>query len=160
MNLYEIDQNMMDAFNEAVDPDTGEIIDEEALERFNKLAMSRDTKIENIALWIKDLKADSNAYKAEMDAFAARKKQADSKIKSLEKYLKNFLDGDKYKSERVSISYRKSEAVKVTNLEDIPIKYLKMADPTADNTAIKKAIKAGETVPGAEIETNQNMIIK
>lgn len=161
-SLYEIDNDMMAAFDAAVDPDTGEIIDEEALERFNKLSMDRDVKIENICLWIKNLKADATVLKAEKDAFAARQKAAENKAKSLSKYLQGFLDGEKFKAAdgRATVSYRKSESVKVTDISQIPLEYLTMADPTANKTEIKKAIKAGKDVPGAEIETNNNMIIK
>ena len=67
MKLYEIDQAIMDC----IDMETGEIVNEELL---NDLQMERDAKIENVALWIKELKAEAEALKAEKLAFAERQK--------------------------------------------------------------------------------------
>lgn len=52
MNLYKIEEEIL----KCVDTETGEIINVEAL---NALKMQRDTKIENIALWIKNLLSDA-----------------------------------------------------------------------------------------------------
>ena len=58
MKLYEIDKAIL----ECVDQETGEIIDTEKL---SDLQMQKDTKVENIALWIKDLLAEADAIKNE-----------------------------------------------------------------------------------------------
>jgi hypothetical protein len=39
-------------------------------------------------------------------------------------------------------------------------RFLRYKDPEADKTAIKNALKAGETVPGAELVSKTNMILK
>ena len=48
MNLYQINEEI----EKCIDTETGEILDLEALD---KLAMERDTKIENLACWYKNL---------------------------------------------------------------------------------------------------------
>ena len=68
MSLYTINQQIL----ECIDLSTGEILDTAA---FDQLQMERDEKIENIALWIKSLKADALAYKNEKDAFAEKQKR-------------------------------------------------------------------------------------
>ena len=153
MNLYEIDNEIMSC----IDEETGEIVD---VEKLDSLVMERDVKIENICLWIKNLKADSVALKAEKDNFAARQKAAENKAESLTKYISSYLNGEKYKSARVTVSYRKSEAVNITDISQIPTEYIKLAEPQADKTAIKNAIKGGMVIPGAEIVENQNIQIK
>ena len=153
MNLYEIDNEIMNC----IDEETGEIVD---VEKLDSLVMERDVKIENICLWIKNLKADAVALKAEKDNFATRQKAAENKAESLTKYISNYLNGDKYKSARVTVSYRKSEAVNITDISQIPTEYIKPAEPQADKTAIKNAIKSGTAIPGAEIIENQNIQIK
>lgn len=55
--------------------------------------------------------------------------------------------------------YRKSESVEIINLDVIPADFTKV-EIKADKTAIKKAIKAGEVVEGAEVRTNMNFYIK
>lgn len=58
MNLYEIDSAILDC----VDAETGEIFD---MDKFEELSLTRDAKVENICLWIKNLKAEAEALKAE-----------------------------------------------------------------------------------------------
>lgn len=153
MNLYEIDQEIMNC----VDMETGEIIDPV---RLDELQMDRDTKIENIACWIKNLNADAEAFKAEKQSFADRQKTAENKAESLKRYLKNYLAGQKFSTPKVAISFRKISSVNVTDISQLPKEFLKFADPTPDKTAIKNAIKAGTTVTGAEIVEGQSISIK
>lgn len=153
MNLYEIDQEIMNC----VDMETGEIIDPV---RLDELQMDRDTKIENIACWIKNLNADAEAFKAEKQSFADRQKTAENKAESLKRYLANYLAGQKFSTPKVAISFRKTSSVNVTDISQLPEEFLKFADPTPDKTAIKNAIKAGTTVTGAEIVEGQSISIK
>ena len=76
MNLYEIDAAILDC----VDMETGEVIDEDKLD---SLSVERDVKIENICCWIKNLKAEAEALKAEKESFAKRQKTAENKMESL-----------------------------------------------------------------------------
>lgn len=160
MNLYEINAELEAAFNAVIDPETGEILDESMAEQFEQLQVDRETKINNTACLIKNLKAEAAALKAEKDAFAARQKTAERKAEALTKYLAKFLNGEKFKSTEVSISWRKSESLEVTDLLQIPDEYLTYKMPEANKTAIKAAIKAGTEVPGVQIVQNMNMSIK
>ena len=80
MTLYEIDQ----AIQGLVDPETGELMDYEA---FAALQMDRDAKIENMALWYKDLMADAKAIKEEADTLNERRKALENKAERLKSYL-------------------------------------------------------------------------
>ena len=153
MKLYEIDEAIM----ACIDAETGEIIDADKLD---KLTMERDAKIENVALWIKDLKAEAEALKAEKMAFAERQKVAENKIESLKKWLAYALDGQDYKSVRASVSFRKSQAVEIADIYKLDENYLRYKEPEADKTAIKEALKAGKTVAGATLVENTSVIIK
>ena len=137
--------------------ETGEIIDSAKLD---ELQMDRDIKIENIACWIKNLTADAEALKAQKQAFADRQKAAENKAESLKRYLSSYLDGQKFSTDKVAISFRKTSSVNVTDLTQIPEQYLKFADPTPDKTAIKKAINDGVVIVGAEIVEGQSISIK
>ena len=153
MKLYEIDE----AITKCVDAETGEIIDAEQLD---KLYMEKEEKLENIALWIKDLKAEAEALKAEKMAFAERQKVAENKMESLKKYLAYALDGKAFKTTRASVSFRKSQAVEITDIYKLDENYLRYKEPEADKTAIKEALKAGKTVAGATLVENTSVIIK
>ena len=153
MNLYEIDSAIMDC----VDMETGEIIDIEALE---DLQMERDQKIEGIGCWIKNLLADAKALKEEKDNLAARQKAAENKAASLKAYLSSYLNGEKFKTAKVSISYRKSDSVNIAEDAVIPEEYLKYSEPTPDKIGLKAALKAGEKIQGISLVTSNNIQIK
>lgn len=153
MNLYEIDSKML----ECIDMETGELIDAEMLD---KLSMERTEKIENVCLWIKNLKAEIEALKAEKQAFEERIKKATSKSESLKRYITTYLNGTKFESAKVSVSFRKSESLEISEDATIPEAYLKFKEPDVDKVGLKKAIKDGQTFEGISIVENQNIQIK
>lgn len=153
MTLYEINSAILDC----VDIETGEIFDEE---RFEELSLTRDAKVENICLWIKNLKAEVEALKAEKDAFAARQKTAENKMNSLKNYISHYLEGTAFESAKVKVSFRASEALDIAEGAQIPEEYLKYKEPDVDKTALKKAVKAGLQIAGVQIVKNQNIQIK
>lgn len=153
MKLYEIDQAIMDL----IDNETGDIID---IEMFDSLQMEREEKIEGIALYIKDLKAEAEALKAEKIAFAERQKVAENKVESLKNYLAYALKGQAFKSTKAVVSFRKTQQVDVPDIHKLDENFLRYKDPEADKTAIKEAIKAGQIVKGATLIENTSVIIK
>ena len=158
MKLYEIDNAIL----ECIDLETGEIIDTEQLD---KLQMERDTKLENVACWIKDLKAEAEALKNEKQALAERQRVAENKAESLKKWLAYALQGEKFKTPKCAISFRKSEAVEVTdeglnNLMKEHDELLTYKAPEPNKTAIKQALKDGLNVEGVQLVQNTSVIIK
>lgn len=153
-SLYEIDQEIM----MCVDQETGEIIDPE---RLDALRMARQDKVEAVALWIKNLQADANAFKAEKDAFADREKKALAKIDSLKKWLTTACDGQKFNTWRCAVSFRKSERVDISDESKIPQEYLTCKTTIApDKALIKEALKDGEIIEGCSLVTHLNPTIK
>lgn len=151
--LYEINERI----TALVDEETGEISDFEA---FDRLQIERNEKLENIALWIKNLKADAEMYKSEKQAFEEKQRRAERRAEGLKNYLSEFLSGEKFKTARVECSFRRSESVSVTDISQLASEYLRYADPTADKTAIKTAIKSGKEVTGAELVSKLSLCIK
>jgi hypothetical protein len=152
-NLYEIDTQITECF----DADTGELLDAEKLEN---LMIEKENKFENVALWIKNLKADAAMYKAEKTAFAERQAAAERKAESLTMWLKNALNGQKFKTEKAEINFRKTQKVEVIDIWELNEDFVKYSDPTPDKAAIKRAIKAGEEVKGAKLIDDISMTIK
>lgn len=163
MKLFDIDEKLAACVkldeSRVVDTESGEIID---LEAIAALEMERDKKIENLGCWYKNLLADAEALKAQKNAFAEREKAAKAKAESLRGFLGRYLNGKKFESAKVAMSFRKSEAVEFDAkcIGDVPEEFLKFKDPELDKVAVKKAIKAGETVPGCELVQRQNLQIK
>lgn len=101
MNLYEIDAHIMAAFEAAIDEETGEIVNEEAYAALDALQEARDEKIENVLLWIKNLKSDAEQLKKEKQTLEARQKAAEKKAESLSEYVKKALGGKSSKLQRL-----------------------------------------------------------
>lgn len=158
--LYEIDLDIQKAIEDGIDQETGEILDDKLSETLDALDKERDDKIEAVGLYRKDILAEADAVKAEADNLSARYKSLIGKADSLKKYITKALDGEKFKTPRLSVSYRKSDSVSITDEKIIPLEYMKFKDPEPSKADIKKALKAGKEVPGAELVTNQNVIIK
>lgn len=153
MNLYEIDSEILNC----VDIETGEIVD---LDKLNSLQMERDQKVENIGCWIKNLLADAKALKEEKDNLAKRQKAAESKAESLKRFLSGYLNGEKFKTARVAISYRSNSSVDIAEGAVVPEEYLRYSEPTPDKIGLKAALKAGDKFPGITLVTSQNIQIK
>lgn len=155
MTLYEIDNQILSC----VDPETGEIIDEERLEQ---LELDRQIKISNVACWYKDLIAEADAIKAEKNNLNNRQKTCENKAEQLKKWLARALNGEKFKDARVSVSYRKSESVEFTegfDCSSLPVEFQNIKiEPK--KTELKNAINAGKTFDGVYIEVKQNIQIK
>lgn len=115
---------------DCVDEETGEIIDLEKLEALN---IERDKKVEGIALAVKNYAAEAKAIKEEEE---------------------------KLKTARVSVFYKSNESVTIDDLGSLSEEYIRIPEPQADKTAIKKAIKAGKEVAGAHLETSKSVIVR
>lgn len=174
--LYDIDQRLLALEEYGVDSETGEVLTEEEFYKlFDEIQMDIQTKISNTALYIKNLESDSEQIKKEIDRLTQRKKVKDNLIARLKGNIDNYIkyrlnnveedfDGvNKWKLEtpQVKLSYRKSEQTVITDIDKLKDEY-KTTQTTIKPNAdmIKKAIKSGEKVDGAEVITNLNLQIK
>lgn len=163
MTLYEIDSAIL----ACVDPETGEIIDPEAL---NGLQMERDRKVEGVALWVKDLRAEAEAIANEVKALTARKKAAEAKADRLKAWLGEALEGEIFKTGKVRISYTHNTRLNVTDEQSVvdyiqthytdPEEFLRFQLPEIRKDAVKAAIKGGAEIPGAALEATESVVIK
>lgn len=160
MTLYEINSAIM----ACVDAETGEIID---FDQLDQLTMERDTKLENIALYIKALEAETAAIREEEKALAARRKVKENKAERLREYLSDALAGQPFETARVALSFRKSIGVKITDEREL-MEYLRQHHdeclsykaPSVVKSGVAQLLKLGEAVPGAELEQRNNLQMK
>lgn len=157
MTIWEIDQ----AICELIDPETGELLD---FDKFAELSIERDTKIENMACWIVNLTAEAKAIREQEVILADRRKALENKAKKLKEYLDNILGGEKFKTAKVAVSYRKTSSVEVdegfvdwaiNNAPDL----LSFKDPEPSKAAIKEYLTNAEC-EFARITVGQSMTIK
>lgn len=154
MTIYEIDEEILNL----VDQETGEVVD---IDRLEELQMERDKKVSNVACWIKNLKAEAEALKAEKDNLAKRQQSCEKKIEQLMNYLAYALNGMKYKDARVSVSYRKSETVEVDDMAifKLPEEFIKV-EKSVKKTELKDAMKLGFEFEGCKLVEKNNIQIR
>lgn len=154
MNLYQIDKAILDC----CDPETGEILDIEALEA---LTIQRAEKIEGVACWIKNLTAEADAIKAEKDNLAEREARCRKKAEDLKLWMAAALNGQKFSSAKCAVSFRKSEKVNIQDESLVPNQFLNITYTyKPDRQAIRQAIKAGQEVSGCSLVECLNAQIK
>lgn len=164
MNLYEINQEMkatQTKLEEWAIANDGDITDCPLEAELNALELTREEKAINMGLWVKNLSASQTALKTEAKNLSDRAGVIGNKIDRLKSFMSDFLPNDtKIEDSRCKISFRPSEVVEVDNVKEIPKKFQKVKDPTADKTALKKAIKAGQHIEGVAIVKNFNLQVK
>ena len=161
-NIYELNDQIKACIQldeeHVVSVDDGEIFD---LQQFEALQMERDAKIEGMCCYIKNLIAETEGIYTEINVLSYRAGAKKKEIERCKAYLAGALYGEKFETPRCKISWRKSEICNVLSMEAIPEEYKRTkVTVDADKTAIKKAIKAGAEVPGAEVIQKLNMTLK
>lgn len=163
--LYEINAAIQN-FEFEFDEETGEVLNSDYLDQ---LEMDRSEKIENIALYIKELDAEEQAIKDEIKRLQDRAKQKANKREYLKEYLKYNLDGQKFETARCNISFRKTQTVEISD-EDALLRWC--FDNNRDDlfgmkttvspkkTELKKAIKQGLNCPFVGLVEDKSISIK
>lgn len=162
MKLYEYPKELESILEQCMDPESGEIIEDDLWNAYEALQMERDQKAEGIGCWIKDLEAEAKAIREEERALAARRRSAENQAERLRRYLQFSLRGEKFSTPRLSVWYKKSQKVEVdeNRLNEIPERFLRYKQPEVAKEDVRKALVAGETVPGCALVDNVSMIIK
>lgn len=157
MKLYEIDEQIDRLLDMQWQND---LSDEEIEDTLNSLLMDKYDKCVNVSLFIKNLEKDITAFTEEEKKLNARRKSMEKKVDWLKNYLSSSLQGEKIDDPRVRVSYGRSRCVVIDNEAALPSRFLVPQEPKIDKTAIREAIKSGETVEGAHIEESEHIIIK
>ena len=165
MTLYEIDsriREILDSIYDAAD-ENGEV-GEIDLTELKELQAARETKLENIALYAKNLAVEASAIKDEENILAERRKRLERKCERMKSILMHAMQEDgnkKISSPRFEAVLRDSKKTEIIDESLIPDEYMNTKiTKTPDKTAIKKAIEAGAEVAGAQVVDNTTISIK
>ena len=162
MKLYEIKGALRAALDAMeVDDETGEILNAACLEAVEAEAHE---KIENSGLYVRELNAEADALKSEIDRLTKRKRSLEKRsafIKGLMLQGLDALGAPKLKTPMVTISIRTSKAVDLDAdaLDKLPESFVRV-NREADKTAIKAAIESGFEVPGAHLVENRSLTMR
>lgn len=158
MNLYEMTEQARYLYNLL----ENEEIDSQTLEDTLE-SIGANEKLESYTYIQKQFEADLAAYKNEKERIEKKMKTCQNAIDRMKSAVLEFMNSaglKKAKAGTFDLSVRKSESVSITNLIDIPDEFLTYQPPKANKAEIKKRLKAGETVCGAELVENSSVVIR
>lgn len=164
MRLYEINRALLDVIESgySVDEETGEILfDGGDLER---LEAARDEKLEACALYVKGLQAEADAIKAERDELTERLKAKERKAERMRAYMLGAMEIwgiERFERARVDVRARSSQYVDVYDADLLPDELVRRkVTAMPDKVAIKKMLKGGQEVAGAQLARRVGLTIK
>ena len=166
--LYELDSKIAELLDtgfemSCIDAETGEIDETQLAIYLEQLQLDRKTKIDNIAVYVKNLEAEAVAIRAEEKKLKERREAKERKAERLKNYIKTsmLLQGEtKFESARVSMALRNSKAVVVDESKLESVYFINKIVQSVDKKAIKAALEAGILVEGAMLEERKNLQIK
>ena len=158
-SLYQLTENYNNILELADNPEVTEDMIKEALDSISE---EIELKAVNIAKLIKSIESDIAGVKAEKDRLAAKEKSMSNKVKNLKEYLYSAMKltgKEKIKTDLFSFNIQKNPAsVNVISDTDIPEEFLVEMPKQINKKAILEKLKAGEDVPGCEL--NQTMSLR
>lgn len=131
-----------------------------------------DVKAENLAAYIKGLKAEADALKAEETALNRRRKAKENQMERMKAYLlenMQLINRQKIDTPRARLSIRtNAESVQFADENEFITRcelagaddFLRYKKPEIDKTEVKAALKRGERIEGARLIRTQSLIIK
>lgn len=167
-NLYELTQEQIRLYDrlsseDAINKETGEV-DESLAEALSLNQEELENKIIGTALVYKQLNADSEMIKNEIEALQERYARINNNAKYVKERLENSLldlGMMKFDNPKFSISFRKTTKVEITDESLIPAEFMKTkttVEPSKKDIA--DAIKSGKEVAGCYLEENHKIQIK
>lgn len=145
----------------------GEIDKQTYADTIDALQLELADKLDAIAWLIDDTEKDIAVYESEIQKLVEVKKERDkakAKVDRLKEYLGYIVANSgtaKVRTDKHVYSKRKSQTVELRDESLIPDDFWKETVSRKPAKAeIKKALKAGEKVPGAYLETNYKGVVK
>jgi hypothetical protein len=164
LKIYEINEEMQ-ALDGLLDSwasnHEGDISDFPLNDELERLEGERNEKLLNLAVWVKDLKGQAEAWNKEIKRLQAGQKALINKSERIKEFIDyNLQKGEKLSDVRASLSYRKSTQVVLDIAESLlPREFSKMV-VTADKAAIKAYLKDHDKCGFAHLHENHSLQIK
>ncbi len=170
MKLYEVNQSIEEIFEELLDPETGEILnDSETMwQQLEELQMERKRILEYLAKLVMNLRSDQAELKTEEQRLKKRRESIARKEERILSVLDRECAGKKTDLGIATVNYRATESVSVLDVERA-VKWLKRkkyADcyriplPEVAKTEVKKLLKSGIKVPGVDLVKGRSCSLK
>ena len=160
MKLYEVNQMIEGIFEQLVDPETGEIVENEALlAQLDSLQMERSRILEYLAKLVLNTRSQMAALKEEERRLKERRASLERKDTRLMEILDRECAGEKTDCGVATVCYRKTAKVEVGD-DAAAVSWLmdhghtqcyRVPAPEISKTEVKKLLAAGTEVPGVAL---------
>ena len=164
MTLYEVVQDYLTIQHMMEDPD----LDPQTLaDTMEGIEGELEVKADGYAKVIRNMEADIEAIKSEVNRLTDRRKTIEKNIQTLKLALQKSMEitgKTKFKTELFSFGIRNnapSVIMDETDIRKIPSEYLRIRDPEVDKSKLKDALKNGVDLSGvAHLEKTTSLSIK
>ena len=163
-SLYELSNEYLSVQNKLIEAEFDEQTIADTLEG---MSGELEVKAENVGKFILNLEAHAQAIKDAEKRMAERRKAIEVKTEAMRKYLKDNMERcgiTKIESPYFALTIKNNPpAVIIDDAQALPISFMKFAEPPPpipDKKLIADAIKAGEVVDGAHLESATRLDIK
>jgi hypothetical protein len=162
--LYEIALDYRKAADQLADLD----LDEQTIaDTLDSLGGELEVKAQNVAMFVRNLEATAVAIKDAEGKMAARRKAIENRAERMKQYIlenMQFCEIRQIECPWFKISIRENPSAVVVDAPDlIPEEFMRVPEPpppAPDKTAIAKALKAGQEVPGVHLMRGVRLDIK
>lgn len=165
--MAEIQDDIGQVLAEWENPDLSTEKLEELEARLAVLIESQTVKVDGIAQYFKMQTAMADACKEEAKRLNQKAKSIEARLDWLRyHYLMTMKQHgiQKIKGDAYTLSIRKSQAVRIDDMEllqkEAPKFVVEKVEYSPNKIAIKEAIKSGDTVPGASLVENESLQIR
>ena len=159
--LYELTENYNNLLELLDNPDVPQDVIQKSLD---SVAEEIEVKAENIAKLIKSIDSDVNGLKGEEKRLADRRKALENRVESLKGYLFENMRAtghDKIKGSVFTLAISKNPPkLNISDMASIPKQYFVMQEPLLDKETLKKELKAGKEINGAELQQSESLRIR
>lgn len=171
MTLYEINERLDEVLSRlTVDSETGEVGGEQIdlMAEIDALEMEKREIIEYLAKKVLNLRSDEAALKAEEDRLKKRRQGMEAAEKSIMNVLARECNGQKTDLGVATVRFTPSQGTVLTD-ETAAVQWcyanhhedcLTIALPKVNKDAVKRLLKSGVQIPGAELENRMNSSLK
>lgn len=165
LRCYEIPDLFRAVMDRAVDPETGELT-EAGIAEIRALTAAAQHSTADLACYIRELEMEASAIKETQAAMAERAQRLNIRAAKWRAFLLETMDligSTGVKDARITVTVRiNPPSVQVDDDAAIPPGYTRTipARIEPDKTALKTALKAGESIPGVSLVSTRRLAIQ
>lgn len=138
--------------------------EEDLTDTLESIDLAIEDKLENIGKVIRNLEAETQAFKDEEKRLANKRKSIENNIKNLKLYVEHQLINTGKKQVKAGLFtfaiQKNPPSVQINDENVIPKKYFVQSEPRIDKSALRKQLANGDLIPGVQLIQKEGLRIK